>query len=102
MQVTRRGFLDFNGPNPEELGKVSLPDNFNTLSADEQRKAKALHQAQTLHNLYMARFLQQNSEAFLAMRQRDSLRHQVTVVPSTVLMDYEPYLNHLLRNIEKE
>ncbi|KAH9210302.1 phosphotransferase enzyme family protein [Leptodontidium sp. 2 PMI_412] len=101
-QVTRPGFLDFNGPNPEELGKVSLPDNFNTLSPDEQREAKALHQAQTLHNLYIAQSYQQNPEAFLAMQQRDSLRHQVTVVPGTVLMDYEPYLNHLLRDVEKE
>lgn len=101
-QVTRPGFLDFNGPNPEELGKVSLPDNFNTLSPDEQREAKALHQAQTLHNLYMARSYQQNPEAFLAMQQRDNLSHQVTVVPGTVLMDYEPYLNHLLRDVEQE
>ncbi|TVY78321.1 Altered inheritance of mitochondria protein [Lachnellula suecica] len=102
MQVTRPGFLDFNGPIPEELGKVSLPDNFDTLSPGEQREAKALHQAQTLHNLYMARSYQQNPEAFLAMQQKGSLRHQVTVVPSTVLMDYEPYLNHLLREVEKE
>jgi small nuclear ribonucleoprotein (snRNP)-like protein len=36
------------------------------------------------------------------MQQRDSLRHQVTVVPSTVLMAYEPYLNHLLRDVENE
>jgi hypothetical protein len=102
MQVTRPGFLDFNGPKPEELGKVSLPENFNTLSPNEQREAKALHQAQTLHNLYMARSYQQNPEAFLAMQQKDSLRHQVAVVPGTVLMDYEPYLNHLLRDVEKE
>ncbi|KAL2061554.1 hypothetical protein VTL71DRAFT_6931 [Oculimacula yallundae] len=102
MQVTRPAFLDFNGPIPEELGKISLPQNFDTLSPDDQREAKALHQAQTLHNLYMARCCQQNPEAFLAMQQKDSLRHQVTVVPSTIIMDYEPYLNHLLRDVEKE
>lgn len=102
MQVGRPAFLDYNGPIPEELGKVSLPQNFDTLSPDDQREAKALHQAQTLHNLYMARSYQQNPEAFLAMQQKDSLRHQVTVVPSMVMMDYEPYLNHLLRDVEKE
>jgi hypothetical protein len=102
MQVTRPAFLDFNGPIPEELGKVSLPQNFETLSPDDQREAKALQQAQTLHNLYMARCYQQNSEAFLAIQQKDSLRHQVTVVPGTILMDYEPYLDHLLRDVEKE
>ncbi|KUJ13902.1 phosphotransferase enzyme family protein [Mollisia scopiformis] len=104
MQVTRPAFLDFNGPIPEDLGKVSLPQNFDTLSPDDQREAKALHQAQaqTLHDLYMARCYQQNPNAFLAKQQKDSLRHQVTVVPSTIIMDYEPYLNHLLRDFEKE
>jgi hypothetical protein len=102
MQVTRPAFLDFNGPIPKELGKVSLPQNFETLSLDDQREAKALQQAQTLHNLYMVRCYQQNSEAFLAIQQKDSLRHQVTVVPGTTLMDYEPYLDHLLRDVEKE
>jgi hypothetical protein len=79
-----------------------LPEDFKKLSSDEQREAKALQQAQTLHNLYMARSYQLNPEVSLAMQQRDSLRHQVTVVPGTILMDYEPYLNHLLRDVEKE
>ena len=91
----------FNGPVPEELGKVSLPQNFETLSPDDQREAKALQQAQTLHNLYMARCYQQNPEAFLAMQQKDTLRHQVTVVPGTTLMDFEPYLDHLLKDVEQ-
>lgn len=102
MQVTRPGFLDFNGPIPEELGKVSLPQGFETLSPDDQREAKALQEAQTLHSLYMVRCYQQNPNAFLAMQQKDSLRHQVTVVPSTILMDYEPCLNNLLRDIVQE
>ena len=102
MQVTRPGFLDFNGPVPEELGKVSLPDNFDTLPPDEQLEAKALHQAQTLHNLYMVLSYQQTPDAFLAMQQKSSTRHQVTVVPSTILMDYEPYLNNLLRDVIEE
>ena len=102
MQVTRPAFLDFNGSVPEELGKVSLPQNFETLSPDDQREAKALQQAQTLHNLYMARCYLQNPEAFLAMQQKDTLHHQVTVVPGRTLMDYEPYLDHLLRDVEQE
>ncbi len=44
MQATTcPGFLDYNSPIPEELGKVSLPDNFDTLSPDQKREAKALH-----------------------------------------------------------
>ncbi|KAF1963163.1 phosphotransferase enzyme family protein [Byssothecium circinans] len=101
-QVTRPGFLDFNGPVPQDLGQVSLPENYDQLSPDEQREAKALQQSQTLHNLYMVRSYQQNPHVFLAMQNKDTLRHQVSVVPGTILLDYEPYLNHLLRDVEKE
>ena len=101
-QVTRPGFLDFNGPIPKGLGRVSLPHNFDTMSLDEQRKATALQQAQTLHNIYMLRSVKQCPEAFQAILQKDSLRHQVTVAASLILMDYEPCLNNLLRDVEKE
>lgn len=102
VQVTRPAFLDFNGPIPEQLGKVSLPQDFDTLSPDDQREAKALQEAQTLHNIYMVRCYQQNPNAFLAMQQKDSLRHQATVVSSTILMDYEPCPNNLLRDVVQE
>ena len=36
------------------------------------------------------------------MRQEDTLRYQFTVVPGTTLMDYGPYLDHLLRDVEQE
>lgn len=100
--TTRPAFLDFNGPIPEKLGIVSLPQNFEALSPKEQREAKALQQAQTFHNLYIALCYQRNSEVSLAMQQKDSLRHQVSVVPGTILMDFEPYLEHLLRDVEKD
>lgn len=54
MQVTLPGFLDYNGLAPEELQQIRLPANFDSTTLDEQQKAKALHQAQTLHNLYLA------------------------------------------------
>lgn len=66
MQVRRPAFLDYNGPVPEDLGKVPLPPNFDTMDPDEQRKAKALRRAQTLHNLYLVRRLQVNETVFQA------------------------------------
>ncbi|OJJ51118.1 hypothetical protein ASPZODRAFT_148466 [Penicilliopsis zonata CBS 506.65] len=102
MQVGRPAFLDYNGPVPEELGKVSLPPNFDSMDPDEQRKAKALHTAQTLHNLYLVRCLQVNKTVFQAIQGQSTLRHQVSVVPGLVLMDYEPLLNSLLRDVEKQ
>ncbi|KAE8327124.1 kinase-like domain-containing protein [Aspergillus sergii] len=78
-QATRPAFLEYNGPLPETLDKVRLPENFESLNPAEQQKAKALHQAQTLHNLYLAR-----------------------VIPGLTIMDYEPCLNSLLSDIQKE
>ncbi|CDM26530.1 Protein kinase-like domain [Penicillium roqueforti FM164] len=73
-----------------------------SMDLDEQRKAKALHRAQTLHNLYIVRCLQLNETVFQAIQDQNTLRHQVIVVPGLVLMDYQPLLNSLLRDVEKE
>ncbi|KAE8357046.1 kinase-like domain-containing protein [Aspergillus coremiiformis] len=86
----------------EDLGKVPLPPNLDSMDPDEQRKAKALHRAQTLHNLYLVRCLQVNETVFQAIQSQNTLRHQVSVVPGLVLMDYEPLLNDLLRDVKKE
>ncbi|KAL2854740.1 kinase-like domain-containing protein [Aspergillus pseudodeflectus] len=96
MQVGRPAFLDYNGPVPEDLGKVPLPPNFDSLDPEEQRKAKALHRAQTLHNFYLVRCLQVNEPVFQAIQSQNTLPHQVSVVPGLVVMDYEPLLNDLL------
>ncbi|KAK2752628.1 hypothetical protein FQN55_006741 [Onygenales sp. PD_40] len=101
MRVARPAFLDYDGPAPEELQRVQLPVNFDSMLPDEQRKAKALHQAQTLHNLYFARSRQVNIEAFQATQGQDTLRHQVSVIPGLTLMDYEPCLSSLLKDVEK-
>ncbi|OJJ73162.1 hypothetical protein ASPBRDRAFT_73611 [Aspergillus brasiliensis CBS 101740] len=102
MQVGRPAFLDYNGPVPKDLGRVPLPPNFDSMDLDEQRKAKALHRAQTLHNIYLVRCLQSNETVFQAIQSQNTLRHQVSVVPGLVLMDYEPLLNDLLRDVGKE
>ncbi|KMU87576.1 hypothetical protein CIHG_05969 [Coccidioides immitis H538.4] len=99
--VTMPGFLDYNGPIPKELGRVSLPPNFGFMTPDEQRKAKELRQAQTLHNLYLALSRQINPTAFQAIKGQDSLRHQVSVVPGLTITDSEPCLTGLLREVEK-
>ncbi|QSS48759.1 phosphotransferase enzyme family protein [Histoplasma capsulatum var. duboisii H88] len=102
MQVTLPGLLDYNGPIPDELGRVSLPPNFDCMAPDEQQKAKKLHQAQTLHNLYLALSRQNNPTAFQAIKGQDSLRHQVSVVSGLTITDSEPCLTGLLREVEKE
>lgn len=80
MHVGHPAFLDYDGPDPENLGKVPLPPNFDSMCSGEQQKAQALHRAQTLHNLYLVRCLQFNETAFRAIRGQNTLRHQVSVV----------------------
>lgn len=101
-QATRPAFLEYNGPLPETLDKVRLPENFESLNPVEQQKAKVLHQAQALHNLYLARSRQINPVVFEAIQGQKTLRHQVSVIPGLTIMDYEPCLNSLLRDIQKE
>ncbi|RAL07047.1 aminoglycoside phosphotransferase family protein [Aspergillus homomorphus CBS 101889] len=101
-QVTRPAFLEYNGPLPESLDKVPLPVNFDSLSPADQRDAKALHQAQTLHNLYLARSLQVNPAVFDAIQGHRTLRHQVSVLPGLTIMDYEPCLADFLRDVQKQ
>lgn len=102
MHVGLPAFLDYNGPAPENLGKVSLPPHFNSMDPGEQQKAKALHRAQSLHNLYIVRCLQFNENVFQAIQGQNTLRQQGRVVPGLVLMDYEPLLNKLMRDVEKD
>lgn len=102
MQAARPGFLDYDGPVPEELGLVSLPSNIDTMPEDERQKAKKLHQAQTLHNLYLALTRRANAVAFQAIQNQATLRHQISVTPGLILADYEPYLHNILRDVAKE
>ncbi|RDW83787.1 aminoglycoside phosphotransferase family protein [Aspergillus mulundensis] len=101
-QVARPAFLDYNGPPPETLDKIRLPENLEALSPEQQKQAKALHQAQTLHNLYLARSRQLSPVIFDAIQAQRTLRHQVSVIPGLTIMDYEPCLNSLLRDVQKE
>jgi hypothetical protein len=101
MQITMPGILEYNGPIPEKLERISLPSNFDSMTADEQLKAKELHQAQTLHNLYLALSRQTNPTAFQAIKDQTSLRHQINMVPGLTITDSEPCLTGLLREVEK-
>ncbi|OAL72449.1 hypothetical protein A7D00_3450 [Trichophyton violaceum] len=100
MQVTRPAFLDYNGPTPKELGRVSLPPNFDSMSAEEQVEAKALYHSQTLHNLYLALTLRSNPTTFQALQGHSTPHQQVSVLPGLTLTDCEPCLNSLLREIK--
>ncbi|KAL4905221.1 hypothetical protein BDW74DRAFT_185269 [Aspergillus multicolor] len=101
-QVARPVFLEYKGPLPETLDKVRLPENFETLSPEQQKHAKSLHQAQTLHNLYLAQSRQLNPAVFNAIQGQQTLRHQVSAIPGSTIMDYEPCLNNLLRDIQRD
>lgn len=73
------------------------------MDSGEQQKAKALHRAQTLHNLYLVWCLQLSESVFQAIQGQSTLRHKVSSVGQRlVLMDYEPLLKSLLRDVGEE
>lgn len=72
------------------------------MTSDEQRNAKELHQAQTLHNIYLALSCQSNPTEFRALMDRDSLRHQLRAGPALTIADSKLCLTGLLGEVEKE
>ncbi|PGH06196.1 hypothetical protein AJ79_06584 [Helicocarpus griseus UAMH5409] len=102
MQVTLPAFLNYNGPPPKDMSKVPLPANYDSMGRDEQKKAKELQNAQILLSIYLVRSFQGNTDAFQAMKGKDTLRHRVSVTPGLTFMDYEPCLDFYLKDVKTE
>ncbi|CDM31462.1 Protein kinase-like domain [Penicillium roqueforti FM164] len=90
QQVITPAFLNFNWPKPDEgLCLPSLPDNFQTLSAEEKAKAKVLRTQQLLYKLYEIQSGRQNKDVFRALQYPNVLGSQIISLVSQVLNDGE-------------
>ncbi|CAI7655958.1 unnamed protein product [Penicillium glandicola] len=90
QQVITPAFLDFNGVKPDEgLAFPSLPDNFQTLSAEEKAKAEDLQTQQLLYKLYEIQSGRQNKDVFKAFRYSNTLGYKIISLISQVLNDGE-------------
>jgi hypothetical protein len=73
LQARHPSLVEFEGPIPEGFEPITLPDDFDDMSEDEQRQAKNLRAAQSLYKLYEILMLRQCPEIVRALRFRDGL-----------------------------
>lgn len=67
LQARHPALIEFEGPIPEGLKRIRLPDNFDDLSPEEQLEAKKLRAAQSLYKLYDIQTMQECPEIAAAL-----------------------------------
>ena len=102
LQARHPALIEFNGPIPEGLGRIELPENFSEMSADEQKEAKMLRSTQSLYKLYEVELRQRNEKIFRALQYRETLACKITALAGSIFSDGEPMVNGMLMAVEKE
>lgn len=102
FQARHPALIEFNGPIPEGLGRIELPENFKLLSAAEQKEAKVLRAAQSLYKLYEIEMIERNKNVFRALQHRKTLPCKITAMVGSLFSDGEPIVNGMLMAMEKE
>ncbi|KAI9672324.1 MAG: hypothetical protein M1817_003346 [Caeruleum heppii] len=102
LQVRHPSIIEFDGPVPEGFDPIELPDNFNNISPEEQKVAKALRSAQTIYKLYEVELRQRNEDLFRALQYRNTLPCKVTGLAGSLFRDGEPIVTGLLMAVEAE
>ncbi|KAF2433877.1 hypothetical protein EJ08DRAFT_668550 [Tothia fuscella] len=101
MQVRQPALLDYDGPLPEALASPSLPDNYDTLSPQDQLQARKLRAAQSLYKLYEVELLEQCKSAGRALKNRNTLIYRITALAGSIFTDGEPVLlGYLMKAVE--
>ncbi|KAF2755863.1 kinase-like protein [Pseudovirgaria hyperparasitica] len=102
LQARHPSLIEFEGPIPEGLKPIELPDDFDKLNEDEQHQAKILRAAQSLYKLYDISMLRQCPDIARALRFRDTLPGQITGIASSIFSDGEPVLQGMLIQLQDE
>ena len=102
LQARHPAMIEFEGPIPEGLQSISLPENFDELSAEEQLEAKKLRAAQSLYKLYTIQMMQDYPEIAAALRFRDSLPGQITGLSGSLFSGGEPIVQGMLIRLQEK
>ncbi|KAJ5783417.1 Aminoglycoside phosphotransferase [Penicillium psychrosexuale] len=102
LQARHPALIEFDGPIPVGLQSISLPKNFDELSAEEQLEAKKLRAAQSLYKLYDIQMMQHCPEIAAALQFRDSLLGQITGLSGSLFSDGEPIVQGMLIRLQEE
>ncbi|PWY89763.1 phosphotransferase enzyme family protein [Aspergillus heteromorphus CBS 117.55] len=102
LQARHPALIEFEGPIPEGLQSISLPDNFDELSPEKQLEAKKLRAAQSLYKLYDIQLIRNCPDVAHALQFRDSLAGQITGLSSSLFSDGEPIVQGMLMRLQDE
>ncbi|GAB1217885.1 hypothetical protein ATERTT37_007128 [Aspergillus terreus] len=102
LQARHPRLIEFDGPIPEGLQSIELPDNFEQLSPEEQLEAKKLRAAQSLYKLYEIQLIRQCPEIYRALQFRDSLPVQIMGLSGSIFSDGEPVVEGMLMRLEEQ
>lgn len=102
LQARHPSLIDFEGPVPEGFEPPTLPEDFDSMSADQQQQAKNLRAAQSLYKLYEILMLRQCPEITCALRFRDTLPGQITGLANSIFSNGEPVLQRMLIRLQHE
>lgn len=102
LQTRHPALINFDGPIPESFD-IELPSNFDSLSAEEKKKAEMLVSSQSLYKLYEVLSFKNNNKAYGALRLREtSLACRVTGMVGSIFTDGEPIVQGMLMTIQRE
>lgn len=102
LQARHPALVDFEGPIPEGLESINLPENFDDLSPEKQLDAKKLRAAQSLYKLYEIQLIRQCPEVARALRYKGSLAGQITGLAGSLFTDGEPIFQGMLMKLQEE
>ncbi|CDM36459.1 hypothetical protein DTO013E5_6890 [Penicillium roqueforti] len=102
LQARHPALIEFEGPIPEGLKAISLPDNFNELSPEEQLEAKKLRAAQSLYKHYDIQMIEDCPEIAAALKFKNSLAGQIMGLSGSLFSDGEPIVQGMLIRLQEE
>ncbi|KGO76261.1 Aminoglycoside phosphotransferase [Penicillium italicum] len=102
LQARHPALIEFEGPIPEGLQSISLPNNFDELSPEEQLEAKKLRAAQSLYKLYDIQMMQDCPEIAAALKFKNSLAGQIAGLSGSLFSDGEPVVQGMLIKLQEE
>ncbi|KAJ5194064.1 Aminoglycoside phosphotransferase [Penicillium cf. griseofulvum] len=102
LQARRPALIEFDGPIPEGLQSIRLPDNFDELSPEEQLGAKKLRAAQSLYKLYDIQMMQDCPDIAAALKFKNSLAGQIAGLSGSLFSDGEPIVQGMLIKLQEE
>ncbi|KAL3473948.1 phosphotransferase enzyme family protein [Aspergillus californicus] len=99
LQARRPAILDVNGPLPQSLKLPTLPEDFHTLSSEEQVQDKKLHAEQMIYAYHEIELLRQSKDAGNALRGRETLLARISALVGSLFHDGEPIVLGLLMQV---